>query len=240
MTASKAVRGIMLSTEPERRNIEGVSLRAASSGRMLTGYAATYGTRTVIPSLQGPFIEEIRAGAFRGILSKPDLDCVCTYNHNRDTVLGRTKSGTLRLKEDSKGLYFECDLPDTQLANDLHCSVTRGDISECSFAFSSRPEDSDWTDEEIEGRSVPVRTLKNFADLSDVSIVVHAAYKSGTSVQARGAINLESIDRPSVGLYSGRSGKGFRVTKEQVSEWRATAERTSAERRKALMDLLLS
>jgi HK97 family phage prohead protease len=184
-------------------------------------------------------VEQIAAGAFRGIL-KTNPDVVFTYNHNADTVLGRTKSGTLRLTEDGNGLAFECDLPDTTLANDLHASVLRGDISSCSFAFSAAPDDSDWSDEYVEGRSVAVRTIKNFAGLFDISAVVRPAYPNGTSVQARGAISVESINRPSVTLYSGRNGKGFRVTSAQVTEWRNKTERLAAERRKQMMDLLLS
>ena len=38
-------------------------------------------------------------------------------------VLGRTTAGTLRLSEDSRGLKFECDLPDTTAGRDTYESV---------------------------------------------------------------------------------------------------------------------
>jgi HK97 family phage prohead protease len=50
-------------------------------------------------------------------------------------VLGRNKSGTLRLSVDGIGLRYEIDPPDTQAARDLIESLRRGDVSGSSFAF---------------------------------------------------------------------------------------------------------
>ena len=48
--------------------------------------------------------------------------------HDPSRLLARTKSGTLRLEEDSKGLRFELDLPDTTEGRDLLALAERGDI----------------------------------------------------------------------------------------------------------------
>jgi hypothetical protein len=40
-------------------------------------------------------------------------------DHDRSKVLARTRSGNLKLSEDSTGLAFEVSLPDTSLARDV-------------------------------------------------------------------------------------------------------------------------
>lgn len=174
-------------------------VRAKKNGdkRTITGYAARY---NVLSSDLGGFRERISSGAFKRILTT-NPDVVCLFNHDVNKVLGRTTAGTLRLKEDSRGLAFECDVPDTQAGNDTYESVQRGDINGCSFAF--QVDDArmcDYREEEIDPEfdednegirgkvkravSAIVRTIKDFAALIDVSAVTHPAYPN-TSVDAR-------------------------------------------------------
>jgi HK97 family phage prohead protease len=54
-------------------------------------------------------------------------------------VLGRNKSGTLRLSEDNIGLHYQVDLPDTTYARDLAISMERGDVSQSSFRLPGDP-----------------------------------------------------------------------------------------------------
>jgi len=148
------------------------------SGRKLEGIAAPYGVRAKIGGPSG-FEEQIARGAFRAILTgKPD---VCFLrDHNPSLIMGRTSAGTLRLTETPQGLAFECDLPDTQAAEDLLASVERGDVAGCSFSFWSNPEDETW---EMDGKT-PVRTLRGFSKLKDVSAVTYPAYAQ-TELAAR-------------------------------------------------------
>lgn len=165
------------------------ALRAESQGDelVLRGYAARFNVLSH-PLPQG-FREQIQPGAFKRSLTKGD-DVICTFNHDSDKVLGRVRSGTLKLAEDDKGLAFRCQLDPNQSSHrDLHAAVKRGDISDCSFAFSV-PDDgddfSDGTDEE--GQRCLKRTLRNVT-LHDVSVVTHPAYPQ-TSVDARNRILL--------------------------------------------------
>ena len=123
---------------------------------------------------------------------------MCLFNHSDSAVLGRTVAGTLRLSEDSRGLKFECDLPDTTAGRDTYESVQRGDLNGCSFAFQVddsrmceyKEEEIDEEDEDgIRGKfkramKAVIRTIKDFANLIDVSVVTHPAYPQ-TSVDAR-------------------------------------------------------
>ena len=162
--------------------------------RTITGYAARY---NVLSCDLGGFRERIASGAFKRILSvNPDV--VCLFNHSDSAVLGRTTAGTLRLSEDSRGLKFECDLPNTQIGRDTYESVQRGDLSGCSFAFmvddnrmcEYKEEEIDEEDKDgIRGKfkramKAVIRTIKDFASLIDVSVVTRPAYPQ-TSVDAR-------------------------------------------------------
>ena len=181
-------------------------LRAASDGKTITGYAARYNTLSgPIPAGKngGTFRERIAPGAFkRAVESGQDVTMLVQHDNNK--LLGRTASGTLKLKEDSRGLQFRCDMPDTQLGHDTHEMIRRGDLNACSFGFmlGDRSDDS-WEDEEIEDdedlfgsdedkkqkRSMSkcaVRTIHNVRKLFDVSVVTRAAYPTGTCVAARG------------------------------------------------------
>ena len=170
----------------ERRIQASTELRASTvAGKpRVSGYAARYGvlSHALKPGLK----ERIAKRAFEGVLrSNPDV--VCTFNHDNNVVLGRTSAGTLRLRSDDKGLAFDCDLPNTTAARDLHESVNRGDIKDCSFAFMLGEGDDDYAeedDDEVRGARVIVRTLRNFKSLQDVALVTHPAYP-GTSVDAR-------------------------------------------------------
>jgi HK97 family phage prohead protease len=157
----------------------------------LVGYACRFNSPSKpIPTAlsNNTFIEKILPGSFTKVLAtNPDVKCL--YNHDAEgTILGRTKSGTLTLIQDDKGLRFRCQLDkNSQAHRDLYASVLRHDLDECSFAFSVDDRDDDsWTTDE---KGNVLRTIRNFKGLFDVSIVGSPAYE-GTSVAARTAINL--------------------------------------------------
>src|SRR5712691_5530694 len=106
------------------RRIARASLRAetyASSGaKILRGVAAAYG----VPTRLGNFHEVIATGAFTNALKRGD-DVRALINHDPNLILGRTKSGTLRLSESPRGLEFSVTLPDTNAGRDAWESVKR-------------------------------------------------------------------------------------------------------------------
>jgi HK97 family phage prohead protease len=153
----------------ERRTFS-LELRAAGSNpRRLEGYAATFGVDTQI----GKVTETIRAGAFAESLATR-RDVVALIDHDPTRVLARTRSGTLRLHEDARGLAFAIDMPDTQAAHDVLALVQRGDIGGMSFGF--RAKDDKWQGDRRELRAV---------DLREISVVSAWPAYENTIVEAR-------------------------------------------------------
>ena len=170
--------------KPEIRSFE---LRAAADD----GDFALEGTAISYDCLSGDvggFRERIMPGAFARSI-KQGADVKCLLNHDANVVLGRTKSGTLQLEDTRKGLGFRCQLDKNNSAHrDVYASVKRGDLSECSFAFTV-PQGGDAFDEVTQGGKRFVRRTITDANLIDVSVVAYPAYnaKGATSVDARNA-----------------------------------------------------
>ena len=153
----------------ERRAFAG-ELRADTTGRKLQGYASVFNTDARI----GSFLERVAPGCFRSSLDA-GADVLCLVDHDPGALLGRTKSGTLTLGEDQRGLAFSVQLPNTQLASDTLALVERGDCGGCSIGF--RLLQDDWP--------APDRRVLRSVELVEVSIVRAFPAYPQTSVQAR-------------------------------------------------------
>lgn len=135
-----------------------------NESNVISGYAAVFNSKTII----GDYFEEvINPGAFSKAIASGDIRAL--FNHDWANVLGRTKSGTLRLEEDERGLKFEVELPNTSIARDLTESMKRGDINQCSFGFYPTEETWDYSSEPA------LRTI-NEVELFEVSVVSLPAY----------------------------------------------------------------
>ena len=148
--------------------------------RTISGYAAVFNSPT---RLWEDLDEVIAPGAFSRAISSSDVRCL--FNHDWSNVLGRTKSGTLRLSEDERGLKFEVDLPDTTVARDLIKSMERGDINQCSFGFIPTEETWDYN-------STPMLRTIHEVELFEVSIVPLPAYED-TEAALRSKEDLEKV-----------------------------------------------
>jgi HK97 family phage prohead protease len=157
-------------------------LRTVGTEFALVGFAATYNSWS---KDLGGFREQIAPGAFkRSIQQKADVKAL--FNHAPDHILGRTKSGTLTLEDSPKGLRFRCQLDrNSQKHQDIHAAVLRGDIDECSFAFTVPKGGDSWTEgiDPDTNQRISFRTL-NDVDLIDCSVVTYPAYNE-TDAQAR-------------------------------------------------------
>lgn len=141
----------------------------------IAGYAAVFKMRS--DPIYGAFVEEIAPGAFDKVL---DQDVRGLFNHDPNYLLGRTKSGTMRLAVDARGLAYEIDPPDTQTVRDLVLTpLSRGDMTGSSFTFLVAPGGDTWAEKD----GVIVRTIYEIAELRDVGPVAFPAYPDATAAQ---------------------------------------------------------
>lgn len=133
------------------------------------------------PADMGWFIEMIEPGAFDEALTRSDARAL--FNHNPDNLLARQSAGTLTLRIDDKGLYYEFEAPDTTLGNDLLKMIERGDLRESSFAFIVKRQR--WEEErQPDGTIVERRIIEEVEEVFDVAPVTYPAYTQ-TSVAKR-------------------------------------------------------
>ena len=128
------------------------------------GHASLFNELTVD---LGGFREQVAPGAFAETIERDDI--VALFNHDSNIPLGRTSAGTLRLKEDERGLFSSIDIPVSQPA--IREAIVRGDVESQSIAFMVEGEEDEvW--EVIDG--TPIRTILR-ARLLDASPVVFPA-----------------------------------------------------------------
>lgn len=116
-----------------------------------------------------------------------ESDILFVINHKRDNMVARRYKGKgslqVELRED--GIAFSFKVPNTQLGNDLLEMVERGEIFDCSFAFTDV--DATWSFDS----DVPLRTVTHITKLFDLSAVYNGAY-SQTEISARSIEEAET------------------------------------------------
>ncbi len=150
------------------KRFQTTELRA--KGRRLEGYAALFGSEARIGA---GIVETIAPGAFSRTLAQR-ADILALVDHDPTRVLARTRSGSLRLSEDTRGLSFDMDVPDTQAGRDVLTLAERGDLGGMSFGFEARDEHSDGTRREL-----------RVVDLFEISVVSAFPAYEGTVINAR-------------------------------------------------------
>lgn len=176
MTIEKEIR--MLTTPIELRS-------DGESTPKVEGYASIFNEETRI----GDYFREVfMPGAFRNALKNDDV--VFLVNHD-GLPLARTRSGTLKLSEDKRGLKMLTELdgedPDVR---QIVPKMKRGDLDKMSIAFL--PTRQEWIEPAEGSDELPLRKIHE-ARLLDVSIVTTPAY-DGTEIGLRAweAYNRES------------------------------------------------
>ena len=100
-----------------------------------------------------------------------NADIRALVDHDTAKILGRTRSGTLRLRKDKTGLRMELEPdPEISYAKDILRSVARGDVSGMSFGFKVIADD--WT--ETRGQ-LPTRDVLDM-EIMEVTIATFPAY----------------------------------------------------------------
>lgn len=157
-------------------------MRATTEGLQLEGYAAVFDLPSLpmsFPTVQGGkrFREVIRSGAFTKALSeKPDV--MLLWQHDMAALpLARTRSGTLQLEQDARGLRVQATLPDNEWGRPIRDAVARGDVSGMSFRFSKvldkfEPTADGYQRDLLEVKLGPEVSVTNFPAYPDTSVSV--------------------------------------------------------------------
>lgn len=166
MEADRKIRQ-MRSRATELRSVD------ESGERYIDGYFAVFNS---VYELWEGATESIDPHAFDDTLGE---DVRALINHDTTLVLGRTKSGTLELRIDSRGLWGRIKINAADMdANNLYARIERGDVNQCSFGFDILDEEMNYRD-----NGTIHWTIKR-VKLYEVSPVTFPAYEE-TSVSAR-------------------------------------------------------
>ena len=155
--------------ELERRFTVGLELRQHNGKPRLVGLAIPYGSM----SEDIGFRETIARGAFtKHLRSDPDVKAL--IEHDTSQIIGRTKSGTLRLEERDDGIHVSIDPPDSARGHDLVESVRRGDLTAMSVGFRVLEDTWETTRDGESHRTV------SEAELLETSVAASPAYPDTT------------------------------------------------------------
>lgn len=154
---------------------------AQSTDMIVEGYAVTYNSPTLMFEQDCvQYFEVIAQGALDGA----DLtDVPFKYNHSDSVmIMARTRTKSLELLTDEKGLYVRAKFADTQQGRDLYKLIQLGEVDKMSFAFTVA--------EEAYNKDTRTRTITKIKKLYDVSAVDIPAYDT-TSISARNFFEVE-------------------------------------------------
>ncbi len=87
----------------------------------------------------GRFLEMFERGAFG---EEPDI--IVTVEHDDSLLLGRTGSGTAKIRDEKDARHYSVSLPDTGAGRDVKVLQERGDLAGSSFEFRTRRDSDLW------------------------------------------------------------------------------------------------
>ena len=173
-------------TKEIRLQIENVKVRAdeETEGKMIVeGYPVVFNKEAYIGVDPWGWYEKIDRNAFEGA----DMSDVCLkYNHNDDfLILARTRNESLKLTPDDHGLFMHAELIDTTQNRDIYKMVESGLLTEGSFAFTVKEQETQEIGDWLEPNYEMHRTIKKIDKLFDVAICPKGAYGDLTEIYAR-------------------------------------------------------
>ena len=190
--------------------LAGVEVRSGEGEpSVIVGHAAVYNRWS---EDLGGFKERVLPGAFTKTLVGGDVRAL--FNHDPNFLLGRTKSGTLTVSDEAKGLHFEATPPDTQTIRDLVLEpMRRGDVDQCSFSFSVPAGGDVWREAKQPGGLYERDLLE--VRLYEVSPVTFPAYLQ-TDVAVRSLLADTGIDLGALTAFLVRNGRGLPMSESDV------------------------
>lgn len=179
---------------------------------VLRGYPILFNTET---SIYDYWYGEVRETILPTALEGTDLTNVYLVGGHEitpDKVLGRN-SVNMRLEVDETGLFFECELPNTQYARDIYNLIESGLVDGMSFGFVC----SDQVNPET-----LTRTITHIDELYEITITPFPAYKEASVIVQKERLEKEKQDE---------------LDKEKELEEQKQAEEDEKKKEEALKEL---
>jgi HK97 family phage prohead protease len=165
---------------------EDSEVRIAGNSRNVYGYGIVFNKKS---RDLGGFIEIISPEAIEGVLERSDVFAL--LNHNIDKgILARSTNGegTMKLDVDKKGVKYSFEAPKFDLGDELIEGIRRGDIKGSSFSFTLAKDEWDYK------REPPLRTIKKFDAIYDMSPCYREAYED-TTVALRSLDEFRNVNK---------------------------------------------
>ncbi len=198
-------------------------VRLVGNSRKVEGYGIVFNS---LSQDLGGFREMILPEAVEGVLERSDILTLLNHDISRG-VLARSVNGkgTLNLSPDKKGVKYEFEAPRFDLGDELIEGVKRGDIKGSSFGFAVAEEEWDYNN-----KPVPLRTIKKFDRIFDISPCYREAYKD-TTVALRSLDEHKNTikDKPPEDAKPAAEDPAV----EPIAEWRCNEADNSIENRLA-------
>lgn len=157
----------------------------------MSGYAAVFDDTTVL--YDSKFVrltEAISPQAFDGVLASQTDAVHLNFGHDMNRAVASTgvpagQEGSLQLRSDSRGLYFEAKVArDDPDAIALASKMRTGVVNQASFAFTIAPDGATYSTPERDAEDGPElehRYITEIGHLYDVCACAQGAYSSTVS-----------------------------------------------------------
>lgn len=207
-------RAVPLAPEMRAFRAEGIEVRelAETNEIILRGRPIVYDRpeqpcRYRVVDALGEFTERVLPGAVSAILDR-NADVALLVGHDQSGLpLARTTSGTLTLRDTPTALTFEARMDARmQLANDVSCAVSRGDLGGLSIGFQVGTDSWGVSDDGGE-----LRTISSIRELIEISCVAFpCSTETSVAVAQRmmAGMGVESRARVRRALVNARANDG--------------------------------
>lgn len=153
-----------------------------TGAKQIQGYAILFDSLSVD---LGGFVEIIKPTALDGV----DLsDVKLVYAHENNSILARASAGNLQTKVDDKGLFFNAELPDTTLANDVYANIQAGNLKGMSFTFNIPTNGDTWARQK-DGSLL--HTVTQIGTITELTVTAYPAYQKTSVELKRSAENMK-------------------------------------------------
>lgn len=199
-------------------------VREAGEGeqsRAIEGYAILFDTLSApLYEDESEVIYEMIAPITREFLDGCDIKM--TMFHDRQLILARSRNGqgTLSYNVDEKGVSFSFEAPNTADGDKALELVKRGDISGCSFMFSTHYYDPQYVSKEVKrenGKTVTVYRVNVMTGIFDFTLAADPAYPD-TNCEASQRELIAELRKPE------ETTQDDNKMREQVLEMRQAAQ----------------